>query len=231
MRYNLAMKTIYLSNEAHPLLQNYLTQLGYRCETVSASPFLSMGIASHPDLFMCKMGCDPDSPVFMGNPTTPIDPYPNDIPFNAVCTGQYFIHRLDYTDPELLSYAKKMNLAMIDVPQGYTKCNTVVVDKNSLITSDKGISNALAKHPDINCLLIEAGHVKLPGFSSGFLGGASGRVGHRILFHGNLQMHPDFIAIHDFIEARDLKAIWFEEFQLTDIGSIIEACDSMRWEK
>lgn len=222
------MNTIYLSNGVNPLLHSYLMELGYQIAIVLDSPSLSGGIASHPDLFMCKMGSDPNSPVFFGNPLKPNDSYPKDIPYNAVCIGKYFIHLLTATDVDLLRKAKEMAMILINVRQGYTKCNTVVVDENSLITSDKGIFDALSIHSDIDCLLIQPGHVSLPGYPTGFIGGASGRVGNQILFHGNLQGHPNYLQIKQFVEARGLETIWFEEFPLTDIGSIIE---STRWSK
>jgi hypothetical protein len=187
------------------------------------SPNLNYGIAAHPDIFMCKMGSHPESPIFFGNSETPKDPYPYDIMYNAACTGKYFIHNLAASDKSLLQRAKEMGMVLVDVRQGYTKCNMVVVDETSLITSDKGIYNTLARYPDIDCLLVQPGHVSLPGFSTGFIGGASGRVGRRIVFHGNLKCHPECSQIIEFIEARGLETIWFEEFPLTDIGSAIES--------
>jgi len=219
----LSMNKIYLSNRVHPLFQSYLEQLGYQIEQVLESPFLDSGISAHPDLFMCKMGAHPASPVFFGNPLKPQTPYPRDVPYNAVCTGKYFIHYLGATDSELLQKAKEMDMVLIDVRQGYTKCNTVVVDEKSLITSDKGIFDALARYLDIDCLFIQPGYVSLPGYPTGFLGGASGRVGNRIIFHGNLKDHPNCTNIIKFIEAKELEVVWFKQFPLTDIGSIIES--------
>lgn len=222
------MNTIYLSNGANPQLQTYLSQLGNSCDMIPGSPLLSEGIASHPDLFMCKMGCQLGAPVFCGDAGKPRAPYPKDIPYNAACTGKFFIHRLAFTDAALLRAAKEMNMILIDVPQGYTKCNVVVVDENSLITSDKGIFDVLDRRDDIDCLLVHSGHVRLSGYSTGFLGGASGRVDNRILFHGSLPHHPDAKQIQDFIESRGFDVIWFDGFPLTDIGSIIEKADGVQ---
>jgi hypothetical protein len=227
MGYNFIMCKVYVSNRVNLLFKYHLEQLGCQIETLLDSPYLSCGIASHPDLFMCKMGCHSDSPIFFGNPCTPKTPYPADVPYNAACTGKHFIHFLPATDSALLQMAQDMNLELINVRQGYTKCNTVVVDENSLITSDKGIFFTLKELTDIDCLLIQPGYINLPGYETGFIGGASGKVGNRILFHGNLRDHPDSLKIIKFIEAKDLDVVWFEEFPLTDIGSIIEAS---RWE-
>ena len=122
----------------------------------------------------------------------------------------------------------------INVPQGYTKCNIAVVDDEHIITSDEGIAKALAAEADsvcvdsgktvsakLNCLLISPKQIELPGFRYGFIGGCSGRVGNKIIFNGNLKAHSDFRRISAFIESCGLELVYFEDWPLTDIGSII----------
>ena len=104
--------------------------------------------------------------------------------------------------------------------QGYACCSIVPVDEDSIITADRGIARA-AEAAGIKVLTVEAGHVELPGYDTGFLGGTSGRVGDEILFNGDLSSHPDFEAIKDFIGSRGLKIKYFEGYPLRDIGSII----------
>jgi hypothetical protein len=222
IRYNLNMNTIYVSNKVNYRFDSYLEKLGYKVIMVFDSPYLNKGISSHPDLFMCKLGCQPESAIFFGNPKKPKDPYPHDVIYNAVCTGKYFIHNLALSDKSLLQKAREMDMILIDVHQGYTKCNMVVVDDKSMITSDEGIYKTLIQYPDIDCLLVQPGFVSLPGFSTGFIGGTSGRIGSRVIFHGNLKYHPEFNLINQFIKYRGLETVWFEEFSLTDIGSVIE---------
>ena len=74
----------------------------------------------------------------------------------------------------------------------------------------------------LNVLKVTPGHVLLPGYSEGFIGGTAGRVGDEILFNGDLSAHPDFGAIRDFIRERGLGLKYFDDCQLTDIGSVIE---------
>ena len=95
------------------------------------------------------------------------------------------------------------------------------VDENSIITADQGILRA-CRRAGLQCLEAGPGFVRLPGYPYGFLGGAAGRVGDSILFHGNLSAHPDGVRIRTFIEARGLQCVDFEDFPLTDIGSVIE---------
>lgn len=146
--------------------------------------------------------------------------YPQDIAYNAVITKDCLLHKLNHTNSLLLEHSRYMDKKLIPVRQGYTKCSTVVVSDDAIITADQGI---YSKANDfLKVLLIQPGHVLLGGFEAGFLGGASGLAGDTVVFHGDLSKHPDFLKIKSFIEASNKKLHYFEEFPLTDIGSILE---------
>ncbi len=144
--------------------------------------------------------------------------YPKDIAYNAVITKDYLIHNLEHTNPIILQHCNNTKKDSISVKQGYTKCSTVVVNDNSLITSDGGIFRNCKN--DLNVLAITEGHVLLEGFETGFLGGASGLIDDTVVFHGDLSRHPDFVIIKEFIERSGKQVHYFEGFVLTDIGSI-----------
>ena len=175
-------------------------------------------VSCHPDIYYCRL---PNGNVFSSEAGEIGESYPQNIGFNAVCLDKYFIHNLKYTNPRLMAYVKNLGLTPINVKQGYTKCSCVVVDGCSVITADNGIYSALSKLDDVNVLKVTEGHVNLPGFEYGFLGGASGRVGDTVYFSGDLTKHPDFNTIEEFIHNRKLDIKWFD-FTLTDIGTIIE---------
>lgn len=145
--------------------------------------------------------------------------YPEDIAYNAVITKDFLIHNLDYTNPLLSMHSRYTHKKLLSVKQGYTKCSTVVVNDDAIITSDQGIYNVAKDF--MNVLLIQPGHVILDGFDFGFLGGASGSLEDTVVFHGDLSKHPDFVKIKSFVEAAQKKLLYFEEFPLTDIGSIL----------
>ena len=210
------MSTIYLSETANPLLIEYLKEQGHTVSIIRLSDVTYAPVSSHPDIYMCSMG--PGKPVFFGCPEKIGKKYPENIIYNAACTGKFFIHNLKYTDPQLLTTAE--SLEKISVPQGYTKCNTLIVDENSIITSDVGIYNSC--YSKLKVLLIEKGHIALKGFDYGFIGGTAGRIGDTVIFNGDLSRHPDYEKIAAFIESRDLKVKYFTEYPLEDIGSIIE---------
>lgn len=215
------MKNIYVSKKLHKLPMEYLLQLNYKIHLVKSNAITYNEISTHADIFYCRMGANKNADIFVGDTSEIGFKYPENICFNAVCLDKYFIHNLKYTSPTLLREAKNRGLNLINVKQGYTKCNIVAVDGNSVVTSDDGIFKTLSNYSDINVLKIQQGFVKLEGFEYGFLGGASGRVGNEIVFNGNLSNHPDFAAICKFIQSRGLNLKYFPEYELEDIGSII----------
>lgn len=147
--------------------------------------------------------------------------YPGHAIFNGCSTGKYFIHNLKYTAPDLLEAVRREGQIQVHVAQGYAKCSCVVVDEDSIITADRGIWKEAVK-AGMDVLLIERSQVILQGYPYGFLGGASGKVGSTIIFNGDVTRHSDYARIRDFIESRGLEIVYFKDYRLTDIGSIIE---------
>lgn len=204
----------YLAASAPLELAAYLEKNGFAVRRVAPLSHLVGGICDHPDLRYCRMGLALDAPVIEA-PEVKAG-YPEEVAFNAACTGRYLICNPRYTAPEILDF----DMELVDVAQGYAKCSVVIVDENSIITYDEGISRRAKEH-GLDVLTVSPGHVHLDGYKTGFIGGASGRVNDQIVFNGDLTAHPDFAKIKDFIESRGLRCIWFEGWPLTDIGSIV----------
>ncbi|MBR3755897.1 MAG: hypothetical protein IKK48_02200 [Firmicutes bacterium] len=215
------MKKIYLAKNANEILQDYLSAKGYNLELVSSEALVDPAIACHPDVFICRLGIGADAPLVQATESELSCGYPAEAAFNAACTGRYFIHNLKVTHPRLLDAARAAGMELLHVPQGYAKCSTVIVDEQSIITYDRGIARACTGCGSLDVLLVSPGHVLLPGYKTGFIGGCSGRVGDEVIFNGNLSVHPDFETIRFFIKERGLKCTWFDQYPLTDIGSIL----------
>lgn len=215
------MRKIYLAKDANKKLQDYLQAAGYILELISSEGLVDPAISSHPDVFLCRLGIGADAPLIRASNAELGMGYPAEAAFNGACTGRYFIHNLKVTAPRLLDAVKGAGMDLIYVPQGYAKCSTVIVDERSIITYDRGIAQACTGCDNLDVLLISPGHVQLPGYDTGFIGGCSGRIDDEVIFNGDLSAHPDFVRIRDFIQSRGLKCIWFEDYPLTDIGSII----------
>ena len=220
--YNIHMSRIYISARADRAVIEYLAGLGHEVCMVPRLRSLEHAIADHPDLVHCSLG--PGRPVFHGKISAVASPYPSDVPYNACCTGRFFIHNLKYTAPELLAAAENAAMTLVDVPQGYARCSCLPVTEDSVITADQGMIRA-CRAAGLTVLEVEAGHVALPGYKYGFIGGCGGRIGDSVIFHGSLSEHPDGARIRSFIEDRGLACVDFPDFPLTDIGSIIEECD------
>ena len=229
---------LHISINADDRLVSYLEAKGYEICPVSSFGTVTPQISDHADVFYCRMGAESAAQVIAAGTKNLTEAYPGDCAYNAACTGKYLICRVASTAPEILEFARERGMQVINVRQGYAKCSTVVVDENSIITYDRGIAKACAAAGGriieaaagakactaaggLTVLLVSPGHVLLPGLDTGFIGGASGRVGDEIIFNGDLSAHPDFVAIVSFIESRGLRCKWFPEWPLTDIGSIV----------
>ena len=200
-------------------------------------------IATHPDIYMCQLGLWSEAGVFFGDPEKLAVAYPQDIIYNAVCTRNYVVHLVEKTDPELrdaiVTWHKSLHrqpgegdhreIKILGVRQGYTRCMCLPVDDNSFIVSDEAIAKPL-ENQGASVLQISRGSIKLKGFDTGFIGGTAGNIymsndivadQRAIVFNGDLSVHPDFKAITEFIKSRNILPIWFEDYALEDIGSII----------
>lgn len=217
------MSNVYVANYMPKNILFYLWEHQYNVTVMKQMSNVRGTINSHPDVFMCKMGVAPDAPLIKAVPSEVGWEYPDNIAYNAVCLDKYFIHNLKYTAPEVLTKANEMDKILIDVPQGYTKCNCVVVDGHSIITSDDGICKVLENYPDIDVLKVTPGHVDLPGYDTGFLGGASGIVDGTMLFCGDLSQHPNYYDMLEFVLTRGLDLKFFDSIPLLDVGSFIES--------
>lgn len=220
----LTMPTIFVSPLTGTDLINALKAQGFTVSFTTASKNLHPSVAAHPDMLMCKLGALPEIPVIFADTSKLKPEYPGDALYNALCLDKYFVHRLDITAPELLEKVVSTGLKPINVRQGYAKCSSVVVDGKSIITADNGVASVLEKLPDVDVLRVQPGHVKLIGFDTGFIGGASGRIGNEVWFNGDITAHPDWREIKDFIESRQLGIRRFD-YELEDVGSLIECGD------
>jgi len=232
------MSCIHVSENANSRLLDSLAAEGHSIALQRPCSAVSEPISAHVDIFLCKMGTSPKSPVFRGDAAKLAPKYPADVLYNAVVTEEFLICNTRTVSDDIPSCAKALypDIRLIHVPQGYTKCNMVVVDDRHFITEDEGIAKALdkyrmqkasegGKHADDalpECITVRPGFVDLPGYDRGFIGGASGRIGNEIWFNGDISEHPDCEKIIAFIESCGLTVKFISGSPLTDIGSIIE---------
>ncbi len=146
--------------------------------------------------------------------------YPHDIAYNVAQVGGVAFHKKENTDPKIRKFFERNKIELIDVTQGYTKCSTVIVDRESIITSDMKIDR-VARERGLNSLLISPGHVELPGYKYGFLGGATGQTDEYVFFTGTINHHPDKMDIMEFIRSRGKELVFLSQDKVIDGGSIL----------
>ena len=147
-------------------------------------------------------------------------PYPHEITYNAALVGNKLFCKTEYTCKKILDECENRGIIPINVPQGYAKCSTVVVNDNCIITSDRSIQKAAEKE-GIDVLLVSNEGVFLDGYPNGFIGGASVVTDKEVIFIGNIFCSPDARKIIDFVELNGKKVVSFIEEKLYDIGSPI----------
>lgn len=147
--------------------------------------------------------------------------YPHDTVLNAARVGNRLFANKTALDAIVSQYCAQNRIEVIPVRQGYTKCSTVVVNNNSIITADQSIA-AAAEAANVDVLKITPGYVKLNGYEYGFLGGACGLIGKsKLAFAGNVKTHPDYEKIKSFCCCKHVELISLFGGELLDVGGIL----------
>jgi len=149
--------------------------------------------------------------------------YPQDVFLNAVCIGDDFICKKDSVLTKALEYATSCGMNVINVNQGYVKCNIVpVCEKNkAIITEDKGIAKVLCEK-GYDVLMLQNLSVGLDPYKNGFIGGASGVIGDKIVFTGRISEHPEYCEICSFCGKYNKSVVELGNIPLYDYGSILK---------
>ncbi len=221
------------------------------CTAVSAIPLpienciptvrietLPEGMASHADLQLCHVGenvlvAAPEVYAYYAEKLTSKGfeilcgkteigrTYPRDAAYNIARIGNVAFHNTHHTDPIITESFKKMGIRMVHVRQGYAKCAMAPVRDNALITADRGIARA-ARAEKLDVLEIVPGHISLPGYPYGFIGGAVVLLSADTAYiTGSLAQHPSKMEIFNFFKKYGIK---IEEGSIPipmDIGSVI----------
>ncbi len=146
--------------------------------------------------------------------------YPYDCGLCAAVSGDKVICRTASADGDILRLAKSLGYDILNVPQGYSKCSCAILADGAVITADKGIA-AVTLEKGIETLIISEGNIDLPGYSYGFIGGATGLCGDILYFCGDIKTHPDHRAITDFARKHNTECISLGEGKLYDVGTLI----------
>jgi radical SAM superfamily enzyme/signal recognition particle subunit SEC65 len=204
-----------------------LKKMGYRVTETPLHPRLAKPVQGHPDMMLFSRGkkviyeprLEKIAEILRYNgyecikgETIKSSKYPKDIIYDACSLGKSIIRY----DGRIEKHIENLKAKFIKVKQGYAKCSIVAIDDKYIITSDSSIKDAWGR----KALLVRPGHVKLPGYKTGFIGGASGSHKDKIFFTGSLKTHPDGKSIREFIETRGKKIVELSSGPLCDAGTI-----------
>ena len=147
--------------------------------------------------------------------------YPKSAAYNVLLLDNLAVYGEKSIDFKLKQELISAGFRMIPVHQGYARCSVCVVQQDAVITADTGIAKALREN-GIDVLQVEPGHIVLPGYSYGFIGGASFKLSKDTLaFTGHLNEHPDRDRIFDFAKKHGTIIVYLTKRSAFDIGTAI----------
>lgn len=231
------MKSIIVDERISEKCERSLLIKGFNLIKLPADCDLGEAVSSHPDTVMFFSGnriittadyCDKAAYIFADirefAPNVKItftsdkrcSLYPKDCIMNALVIGDRIFCKKDNVSKAILDYAKSEGYKIIGVNQGYPACSTLAFGNNA-ITADRGMAKTLSDE-GIDVLLINEGHISLPPYSYGFIGGAGGVYNNVVYFFGNLDLHPDASAIGEFIRSKGFSYFSLSDEPLSDFG-------------
>lgn len=227
--------SICMASTEYPSVISDLKSLSIEVIPVERCNDIQHGVSSHADMICHHVG---DNNIFLYNYSEnlkhtlesygfnvtyadlKLNPtYPNDIAFNVARVGEKLICNTKYTCNKIIAGIDKSNI--INTAQGYAKCSVLVIDNNSIITSDPNIYTVAQKN-GIDVLHISCGFIRLDGYEYGFIGGCGSKIDfHTLFLTGDVNSHPDSERIIDFTKKKGVDIICGSSKTLIDIGSII----------
>ncbi len=217
-------------------MKNKIESFGIEIVETVAHPNLYEAVKGHPDLMGCPLKnitiIEPylynkkykDFERFsirIGNELIEKE-YPNHIKYNVATFGNYAIGYFKYVDKEIATVLESLNISLINTNQGYSKCSTLILDSNNLVTSDISIFKAVNEVYGMNIARINSGDIILEGFEYGFIGGASSLIDNKkIAFMGSLEYYNDGKAIMNVLDSLKIDAVFLANSKLQDYGSMV----------
>lgn len=221
----------YLSEKADNKIIDSLSQKGF--EVILLPPFSSLSnpVSTHADMLLLSVDRylfvhqDYDIATKGFDKVIKIDEpmsskYPNDILLNIAIVGKNVFANTKYASATILKYLEQNGYSIHHVSQGYAHCSTCIVNDNAIITADKGIA-LTAQNIGIDVLLIDEGHISLPPYDYGFIGGSCGLHGDSIYFCGSLNYHPNGEDIRAFCKSYGKQIVELLDAPIIDIGGIL----------
>ena len=235
---------VLISEHLPSAIVTQLKRYGYETVPLPSDPRLAPPVASHPDMLVFITEdtlisdrtyyheiaqlqldhiCQHGRLTLLLADEPPRSDYPYDIRFNAARIGRYLFCHPAYTSPTVLAYANERKWTVVPVRQGYAGCSVCQVGDHALITADPSILRAAYQQKDLDVLSVHQGHIALPGYPHGFIGGCCGNDQNHLFFCGSLSHHPDGETIRYFARSHGHTVIELSDAPLFDCGSLMFA--------
>ena len=138
-------------------------------------------------------------------------------PYNCIASSKYLFHKKGFTDKTILDLHK--NKIFVDLPQAYTACSLIHLSNKHYITSDLGIQKSINQQGLI-CDYFSPEKISIVRHKYGFLGGTHGRIGDKLFFNGNIDLHKDAEVIRNVAKNNGFEIISLHDNYLYDGGKI-----------
>lgn len=219
----------------YPIVIDVLDKLGTEVFVLEDNPNLQKPIRAHADMTVLHLGgryflsyndkltlkLSEMGAICSRPQKQQCNNYPQDIALNCLIIDNYIACNTKYCADEVIDFASEKGLKTINTAQGYARCSVAVIDEKSVITADNDIAAKMSGE-GFDVLQIQPGHILLPGYDYGFIGGCCGKIEkNKILFCGDIYKHPDAQRITEFIKSRDIEIICTHNGQLFDFGGMI----------
>lgn len=145
--------------------------------------------------------------------------YPRDCVMNALVIDEKIFCKSDSVSKAIIELADRLGLEIHHTNQGYPACSVLAFGNNA-ITADRGLG-ATMERAGISVTYITEGGISLPPHKYGFIGGASGVVGNKIYFFGDIMTHKDAEIICHAIYDAGFVPVSLSDEPLRDLGGII----------
>lgn len=244
------MPTLLLAHNTPDTIRAAITAHGFFSVTFPPAAGMATPVASHPDMllfagfgrlfvrdthlqsadFAAAIDAVIERTSLLLTPTSdsPSATYPHDVAFNFLhLPSVALVGKADYISGALGRAATAAMLPVVDTRQGYAKCSSALIADTSSIKSELAVITA---DPSIHRTVVECGvrtvkiapgHVTLPDYDTGFIGGASFYYDKTLYFLGNIDSHPDAGIIRNVADELGINITSLSDEPLFDAGCLL----------
>ena len=140
--------------------------------------------------------------------------FPKTTFYNAAAGFGNLIYNPKTIDSLVLKQCEALN--KITVKQGYTRCNTMIVNEEIVITSNHEIAKKSKKG-----IYFPPEKIVLEGINHGFIGGCLGLFENKLFVNGSLKHFCSIDSIESELNNANIEIIELNNYDLQDVGSIL----------